>query len=58
VKNQKKAWCTGRPHSQETKNKMSKALQGRYTLDWYINKHGKIEGPIKYKSHHQKNKSK
>jgi len=51
---QKDAWCSGRPHTQETKDNMSKKLQGRYSLKWYIEKYGEIEGSKKYHIHHEK----
>lgn len=51
---QKDAWCSGRPHSQKTRENMSKKLQGRYSIDWYITKYGKNEGITKYHEHHNK----
>jgi group I intron endonuclease len=52
---QKKAWCSGRPHSQETKDNMSKKLKGRYSIQWYIEKYGETIGREKHDHHHQKN---
>ena len=47
---QKDAWCGGRPHTKETKDKMSKKLKGRYSLKWFIEKYGE-EGEKKHKEH-------
>lgn len=50
----KKAWCSGRTHSQLTKDNMSKKLQGRYSFEWYIGKYGADEGIKKYHEHHDR----
>jgi len=47
---QRDAWCSGRPHTKETKDKMSKKLKGRYSLEWFMEKYGE-EGRKKYKDH-------
>ena len=51
---QKQAWCGGRKHSQDTKDNMSKNLQGRYSYEWYIEKYGSDKGINKYREHHNK----
>lgn len=51
TQNQKDAWCRGRAHTKETKNKMSKKLKGRYSLEWFTEKYGKEEGEKKHKEH-------
>jgi len=56
--NQRKAWCSGRPHSEKTKKMMSKKLMGRYSLEWYIKKYGKENGLEKFNNHHKRNKGK
>lgn len=51
---QKKAWCGGRKHTQQTRDNMSIKLKGRYTKDWYVTKYGLEEGIIKYENHHKR----
>ncbi len=51
----RKLW-TGRHHTEEMKKDLSIKTKGRYTMKWYIDKYGEIEGEIKYKNHHNRNK--
>ena len=40
----------GRTHSEETRAKMKAKAAGRCSLEWFINKHGKVEGTERYES--------
>lgn len=35
-------------HTEETKKIMKEKAKGRYSLEWFINKYGEVEGSIKY----------
>ena len=38
----------GRKHSEETRAKMTAKAAGRCSLEWFINKHGQVEGTERY----------
>jgi len=40
----------GRTHSEETRAKMKAKAAGRCSLEWFIDKHGKVEGTKRYES--------
>ena len=40
----------GRTHSEETRAKMKAKAAGRCSLEWFIDKHGKVEGTQRYES--------
>ena len=40
----------GRTHSEETRAKMTAKAAGRCSLEWFINKHGQVEGTERYES--------
>ncbi len=40
----------GRNHTEESIKKQKEKAKGRYSLEWFINRYGKIEGEEKYKN--------
>lgn len=40
-------------HDEETRKKMKKAAEGRYTLEWFIDRYGETEGRKKYKERNE-----
>lgn len=40
----------GKQHSEDTIKKQKKAAQGRYSLPWFIEKYGELEGKLKYEN--------
>ena len=40
----------GRKHSEETKKLLKEKAAGRCSLEWFINKHGEVEGTRRYES--------
>lgn len=38
----------GRSHSEDSKNKQKEKAKGRFSLDWFIDRYGEIDGLQRY----------